>query len=100
LSRIAFHNADRLHFQLSKFKNSMFCPVVLETCFERQPQDVLAQTHRLVAKMRASTAAERGRSREIHLVEDVVLEIDPGSDFDQLHSVPRQPENAALGDVF
>ena len=51
--------------------------------------------------MRASISDRIARDQrpEIHLREDVALDVDAGRDLDQLQPVGPQGEDAALGDV-
>src|SRR5439155_16664065 len=75
--------------------------VVGEAFFQRQTQQVFPQAHRLGAEnARIHEARRFAYDRpEIHLGENVLLQIYAGSDLDQLEPFFVQTEDAALGDV-
>ena len=74
--------------------------VIVEARVEGHPQEILAQPHRLGPEYPGVHQARLAHDRlKIHPVEDVVLDVDPGRDLDQLQTLPCEPEHAALGDI-
>ena len=64
------------------------------------PEQRLVQLHRLVAEdARVHHAGVAHDGREVHLREDVALDVDSRRDLDQLHAVASAAEHAALGHV-
>src|SRR5271157_2325429 len=74
--------------------------IVDKTIFERELQQLAAQTHGLGPE---ESSVHRNRipydRSEFHLADDVLLDVNAGSDFHQFHALLRQAEDAALGDV-
>src|SRR6266404_7667141 len=94
---------DRLRFHL-EFREveeqDIVFVVVVKAHLERQPQDLLAQPHRLGPEDTGIHDARVAHHRlEIHPVEDIALDVDPRRDFDQLNSRFSEPEHATLGDI-
>ena len=75
--------------------------VVAEALLERQRQHAVAQAHRLGKEDPLVHQPRRPvhDGREIHLREDVPVQVDAGRDLDQLETLVAERKHAALGDV-
>src|SRR6266404_8553724 len=92
---------DGLHFEFLEIEEQdVVLVVIVEARVEGHPQEILAQPHRLGPEYPGVHQARLAHDRlKIHPVEDVVLDVDPGRDLDQLQTLPCEPEHAALGDI-
>jgi hypothetical protein len=74
--------------------------VELYALFDRCIEELGPETHRLGAEEAIVHLHERAdRGLEVHVGEDVALELDAGGDLDELQSAGCDGEHAALGDV-
>ena len=74
--------------------------VVAEAVGEPQVEQRVLELHRLVAEdARVHRRAARDDRAEVHVREDVALDVDAGRHLDQLHALGVRAEHAALGDV-
>ena len=74
--------------------------IVVEARLEGHPQEILAQPHWLGLEEPDVHQLPLAHDRlEIHLVQDVLLDVDARRDLDQLQPLPCELEHAALGDI-
>src|SRR6478672_3985692 len=95
------HNVDRLHFKILEIEEQdVVLVIVVEARLEGHPQEILAQSHWLGLEEPGVHQVRLAHDRlEIHLVQDVVLDVDARRNLDQLQPLPCELEHAALGDV-
>ena len=86
---------------LEIYEEQVLLRVVGQALLERDVEQVAAQAHRRIVEdarvhQRRRTPHDR---HEVHVIENVALQVHPGRDLEQLEARVAQPEHAALGDV-